>query len=81
MAKTEKDIAENSSSNQFSIEESFEQLEEMLTKLESEEIGLEESFSIYEKGMKLLKDCDGAIDQVEKKVLVLQENGECHEFS
>ena len=30
--------------------------------------------------MTLLKKCNKAIDEVEKKVLVLDENGETHEF-
>ena len=30
--------------------------------------------------MNLLKQCSQAIDEVEKKVLVLDENGETHEF-
>ncbi|MBE5870790.1 MAG: exodeoxyribonuclease VII small subunit [Lachnospiraceae bacterium] len=65
---------------QLSIEEVFEQLDEMLMRLEAEEIPLEEAFLLYEKGMKLLKYCDSAIDKVEKKVLLLQENGETYEF-
>lgn len=67
--------------NAFSIEEAFAQLEEMLAAMESEDISLEDSFSLYEKGMKLLRECDASIDQVEKKVMVLKENGERHEFS
>lgn len=63
-----------------SLEEAFEQLEEMLVELGSEDISLEDSFQTYEKGMKLLKYCDETIDKVEKKVLVLQENGELNEF-
>lgn len=66
---------------QFSIEESFQTLEELLAKLESEDVGLNESFALYEQGMELLKKCDEAIDQVEKKVMVLRETGECDEFS
>ncbi len=65
---------------QLSIEEVFAQLDEMLMRLEAEEIPLEEAFLLYEKGMKLLKYCDSAIDKVEKKVLLLQENGETYEF-
>ena len=30
--------------------------------------------------MTLLRDCTRMIDEVEKKVLVLDENGETHEF-
>lgn len=56
-----------------SLEESFESLEEILGKLEDEEISLEESFRLYQEGMKLLKKCNTAIDKVEKELVVLTE--------
>lgn len=62
------------------LEETFVQLEETVAALEQEDISLEESFRIYKEGMELLKKCNQAIDQVEKKVLVLNEDGETHEF-
>jgi len=66
---------------QVLLEEKFDALEEMLQYLEAEDTSLEESFHAYEKGMKLLKECNEMIDTVEKKVLVLQGNGELNEFS
>ncbi|HIY30452.1 MAG TPA: exodeoxyribonuclease VII small subunit [Candidatus Mediterraneibacter avicola] len=63
-----------------SLDQMFAQLEEVTGKMEGEEISLEESFELYSKGMNLLKQCSQAIDEVEKKVLVLDENGETHEF-
>lgn len=64
----------------MNLEETFDKLEETVLALEQEDISLEESFRIYEKGMELLKKCNQAIDQVEKKVLVLNDEGETHEF-
>ena len=63
-----------------SLDQMFAQLEEVAGKMEGEEISLEESFELYSKGMNLLKQCSQAIDEVEKRVLVLDENGETHEF-
>ena len=63
-----------------SLDQMFAQLDEVAGKMEGEEISLEESFELYSKGMNLLKQCSQAIDEVEKKVLVLDENGETHEF-
>ena len=63
-----------------SLDQMFAQLEEVAGKMEGEEISLEESFELYSKGMNLLKQCSQAIEEVEKKVLVLDENGETHEF-
>lgn len=64
----------------LTLEESFEVIDGMVEKLEDAEISLEDSFQIYEQGMELLKHCNQLIDQVEKKVLIIQENGELHEF-
>lgn len=62
------------------LEQKFQALEEVIEKLEGEDVTLEQSFDLYNKGMTLLKNCTRMIDEVEKKVLVLGENGETHEF-
>lgn len=62
------------------LEESFEKLDEILNRLESPDISLEESFQVYESGMKLIKQCNEIIDRVEKSVLKLNESGELEEF-
>lgn len=62
------------------IEETLKDLEELIKKLESGESSLEESFEYYETGMKLVKFCNDKIDKVEKKIIVLEENGEEHEL-
>jgi exodeoxyribonuclease VII small subunit len=63
-----------------SLEEVFEELDEVVGKLEESTISLEDSFSLYHKGMELLKACNDKIDKVEKKMLILDENGEQHEL-
>ena len=40
-----------------SLEDSFEELEVIIRKLEDEEVSLEESFKLYQDGMKLVKKC------------------------
>lgn len=60
------------------IEETFRELEELIKKMESGESSLEESFGYYEAGMKLVKACNEKIDKVEKKLVVLEEDGEAH---
>lgn len=61
---------------ELTLEENFAKLEETIAQLESEEISLEEAFQAYSQGMSLLKACNEQIDRVEKKVLLLSENGE-----
>ena len=55
-----------------SIEETFEELDRIMEKLESNDTTLEESFAYYEAGMKLVKACGEMIDRVEKQMIVLQ---------
>ena len=62
------------------LEEMFKDLEELIGKMENEEITLEQTVDLYNNGMELLKKCNLYIDEVEKKVLVIDENGEKDEF-
>ena len=55
-------------------------LKDALTRLESGEEDLETSFSTYEEGLRLVRFANAQIDRVEKKCLVLEENGELHEL-
>lgn len=65
---------------ELTLEEGFEKLDEILAALESREITLEDSFSTYAKGMELLKKCNDKIDMVEKKVQLINEEGELSDF-
>ncbi len=65
-------MAENENSK-LTIEQSLEQLEEILQKMEDEETGLEESFRLYEQGLKLVKSAGESIDRVEKQIRILSE--------
>lgn len=63
-----------------SLEEIFSDLEQTIKKMEEGEISLEESFQLYHQGMDMPKACNSKIDKVEKKMLLLDEEGEEHEF-
>lgn len=65
---------------QPSLEENFAKLEEIIVRLEAEDISLEDAFSAYSQGMTVLKQCIDQIDRVEKRVLKLSENGQLEEF-
>ncbi len=55
------------------VEELFSELEAITMRLEEEELPLEEAFLQYQKGMELLKECNAAIDTVEKQLQILEE--------
>ena len=58
------------------IEENFTKLEEIIEKMESEDVTLETSFGLYSKGLKLIKDCNDKIDKVEKEMKVIEGGSE-----
>ena len=58
------------------LEAAMEELNQILAKLETDQISLEDSFLLYQEGMKLLKYCNDSIDKVEKKLIVLEEGSE-----
>ena len=62
------------------LEEMFDRLDQVIDTLEGEDVSLEEAFGLYDQGMKLIRRCNQTINEVEKKILVLDENGEKHEF-
>ncbi len=52
----------------LSFEDSFERLEKVIQKLESGELGLDESISLYEEGVQLAEHCERQLDDAELKV-------------
>ena len=73
------ELAQNKTED-CSIEDILSQVEDTIAKLEAEDISLEDSFVQYKKGMELLKVCNEKIDAIEKKVLILNGEGETDEF-
>ena len=56
-----------------SFEKNLQKLELIVEKLESGEIGLEESVQLYEEGMKIKKICDSKLKNIEmqiKKIMI-----------
>ncbi|MDO5573468.1 MAG: exodeoxyribonuclease VII small subunit [bacterium] len=64
----------------MTLDEAFGKVEAVLDRLEAEDTTLENSFQMYQEGMRLLKICNDKIDRVEKQVLVMDEKGELNEF-
>ncbi len=64
----------------LSIEENFQYLDEVLKKMKDQNITLEESFALYEKGMEALKNASAALDEVEKKVKMIDDSGNTEDF-
>lgn len=73
MEATQKKTATKKTENTRTLEEMFQELEGITTELEGQELPLEEAFLKYRKGMELLKQCNDAIDTVEKELQILEE--------
>ncbi|MEH6565755.1 MAG: exodeoxyribonuclease VII small subunit [Halopseudomonas sp.] len=59
------------------FEQSLGELQQLVERLESGELSLEESLSAFEQGVVLTRDCQQALSQAEQKVQQLVEkNGE-----
>jgi len=67
--------------SKFDFEVALEELEELVSSMEDGELSLEESLQAFEKGIKLTRECQGALKNAEQKVQVLlNENGETEDL-
>ena len=58
------------------IEENFKELDELLEKMQDEDVSLDESFEMYKKGVEIVKDSNEQIDKIEKQIEVLEEESD-----
>ena len=72
-------IEENNTENNMNntenvgIEDNFEQFEDIISKMQSDRITLEQSFELYNKGLSLVQDCNNQIDKIEKQIKIIEE--------
>ena len=57
----------------MTIDQGFDSLEEIIEKMEYDNISLEESFQLYGKGIEMIKQLKEKLDATEKKIIVLEE--------
>ena len=50
------------------FEKSFQQLEKIVQRLESEELPIDESLELFEEGIRLSRFCNQKLEEVEKKI-------------
>ena len=55
------------------FEKSLKELEEIVSRLESGDITLDESMALFERGMKLSGDCRKALETAKQKIIMLTE--------
>ena len=70
-----------SDTNELSFEEAFNELEDIVAKLESGELALEQSVVLFERGRKLSDYCQAVLDKAELRVNQLTNDAEIRPFT
>lgn len=71
------------SEQRIDFESALKALEEIVGKMESGDLSLEESLNSFEQGVKLSRDCQSALEKAEQRVTqLIEKNGkiETHSF-
>lgn len=63
-------------SKDFDFEKSVKELEKIASSLENEQITLDESIALFEKGVKLSKECSEYLENAKQKIVTLTETEE-----
>ena len=66
----------NDMAKEFSFEEQMKKLQEIVEKLEKNDIDLDESIRLYEEGLKLSKQLKDQLDGFEEKIAALNKGEE-----
>ena len=69
-----------SDKNKVSLEAHFENIEEIIGEMENGEISLDRSFELYKNGLEEIKVANAMLDDMEKAMLILNEDGSLEEF-
>jgi exodeoxyribonuclease VII small subunit len=57
------------------FEQSLDELEKLVSRMEDSEMGLDESLKSFERGIALYQNCQGALEQAELRVRQLLDPG------
>lgn len=69
--------------NEINFEQSLQELEALVEKMEAGNLSLEESLKYFERGVALTRNCQKALTEAEQKVrILLEKNGkeQLHDF-
>lgn len=59
--------------NDFQLEDAFEELEEIIRQLESDELPLKDALELYGNGVKLVSACKDELTGIEKEMIIIEE--------
>lgn len=55
----------------FQLEQALAEIEDIINKLESDDISLKESLTLYDKGAKLIAECKKELTGIEKEMITI----------
>jgi len=58
---------------EFKFEKKLSDLEKLVNDMEQGELTLDKSMVNYEKGIKLVRECQAALEQAEQKISIMQD--------
>ena len=61
---------------QIQFEEAFKRLEDIVTKMESGDLSLEESMTLFEEGIAITETCKSRLEAAEQKIQLLTKDSE-----
>ncbi len=64
----------------ITLEERFEHIEEIIDKMEAGDVSLDMSFELYKNGLEEIKAANAMLDDMEKAMLIMNEDGSLEEF-
>ncbi len=60
----------------LTFEQKLARLNEIVSQIDNNKLGLEESLKVYEEGMSLIKDLEGTLNAANEKFLKIKDSGE-----
>ena len=63
----------------FNFNKGLSKLEEIISKMDSVELSLEDSLKYFEEGVKIHRQCHSALKDAEQRISILSENDEYKE--
>jgi len=68
--------------NKINLQKIFQELDDILNKLESSELDIDKMVDLYEKGMNLTRECKIKIKEAEQKIEIInKEDDACNKDS
>ena len=68
-------MSENEKDRELSLEDAIKEIEDLVGRMENEELSLEEAFVLYQSGVEKIRFAEEAIGRVESRMKVLMEDG------